>query len=620
MPKLLAVSAIGALVAGWYPISQARLYDALPGEAAPRRPPRARRACSGSRSTRARRARRPGRSRPRLLALPARPAGAARGCAAPVRGAELGSDACAFRSSCSISTAPSSTPAGSSSPRCATRRATVLGREIPDDELMAASAGPGSRRRCARSAATSASRSSCGCTAPTTSRFTTGSSSCRDGRRAAELKREGRRLGLVSAKRRSTVELAFAATEIGHCSTSSSAATRPPTRSPRPTRCCSRSTGSARRPREAAYVGDSPYDIAAAKAAGLLRDRRLLGRHPRARAARRRRRDRRFGRGAPCRPLIRAARAAELREQLTRWGHEYHVARRAERRGRRLRPRTSTSWSRSRRRTRRARHAGFADPARRRAALGPGSRRSQHLEPMGSLEKVTTEEGLDEVGRRRPQAARLRRAGRLRDRAEDRRPRGQPHLRGRRCSCAGATRGDGIQGEDVTVNLRTIPTIPLRMLGETRRRCSRCAARSTCRISRLPGAERAPRRDGAEARAEPAQRGRRLAAPEGLVDHRLAPARDLGLRDRPPRGLELRAHSETLAWLREHGFRTNPLRQRLETIEEVAEACRRGRRAGPSSTTRSTGSSSRSTPSPSRRRSGCCTRGRAGRARSSGRR
>jgi FSR family fosmidomycin resistance protein-like MFS transporter len=31
VPKLVAVSAIGALVAGWYPISQARLYDALPG-------------------------------------------------------------------------------------------------------------------------------------------------------------------------------------------------------------------------------------------------------------------------------------------------------------------------------------------------------------------------------------------------------------------------------------------------------------------------------------------------------------------------------------------------------------------------------------------------------------
>ena len=46
----------------------------------------------------------------------------------------------------------------------------------------------------------------------------------------------------------------------------------------------------------------------------------------------------------------------------------------------------------------------------------------------------------------------------------------------------GATRGDGEEGEDVTVNLRTIPTIPLRMRGEQpARSSSRCAARSTCR-------------------------------------------------------------------------------------------------------------------------------------------
>ena len=51
----------------------------------------------------------------------------------------------------------------------------------------------------------------------------------------------------------------------------------------------------------------------------------------------------------------------------------------------------------------------------------------------------------------------------------------------------GATRGDGIEGEDVTVNLRTIRSVPLRMHGRRRRRrCSRCAARSTCR-SRASG-------------------------------------------------------------------------------------------------------------------------------------
>jgi DNA ligase (NAD+) len=38
-------------------------------------------------------------------------------------------------------------------------------------------------------------------------------------------------------------------------------------------------------------------------------------------------------------------------------------------------------------------------------------------------------------------------------------------------------------------------------------------------------------------------------------------------------GLELASHSETLAWLSEHGFRTNPFAERLESIEDVARAC-----------------------------------------------
>ena len=38
-------------------------------------------------------------------------------------------------------------------------------------------------------------------------------------------------------------------------------------------------------------------------------------------------------------------------------------------------------------------------------------------------------------------------------------------------------------------------------------------------------------------------------------------------------GLELASQTEMLAWLREHGFRTNPHTERLETIAEVAAAC-----------------------------------------------
>src|SRR5204863_4098601 len=38
-------------------------------------------------------------------------------------------------------------------------------------------------------------------------------------------------------------------------------------------------------------------------------------------------------------------------------------------------------------------------------------------------------------------------------------------------------------------------------------------------------------------------------------------------------GLDFAAQSASLAWLREHGFRTNPYAERLESIEEVARAC-----------------------------------------------
>src|SRR3954470_8623062 len=89
----------------------------------------------------------------------------------------------------------------------------------------------------------------------------------------------------------------------------------------------------------------------------------------------------------------------------------------------------------------------------------------QHLTPMGSVEKVTDDESLfkwaDDVHKRldsdEPVAYVI-----------------EPKIDGLAVSLTyengllvrGATRGDGIQGEDVTVNLRTIPSIPLRMRGD----------------------------------------------------------------------------------------------------------------------------------------------------------
>src|SRR5690349_23121127 len=84
----------------------------------------------------------------------------------------------------------------------------------------------------------------------------------------------------------------------------------------------------------------------------------------------------------------------------------------------------------------------------------------QHLTPMGSLEKVTDDESL------------LKWAEDVRKRLDSDEPVAyviEPKIDGLAVNLTyedglltrGATRGDGIQGEDVTVNLRTIRAIPL---------------------------------------------------------------------------------------------------------------------------------------------------------------
>ena len=85
-----------------------------------------------------------------------------------------------------------------------------------------------------------------------------------------ELRAAGRRLAIVTAKRRKTVDLAFAVLPLERyfdaVVTSESTARRKP--HPDPVLAALELLGS--RPEEAAFVGDSPYDVGAAKAAGVF--------------------------------------------------------------------------------------------------------------------------------------------------------------------------------------------------------------------------------------------------------------------------------------------------------------------------------------------------------------
>jgi pyrophosphatase PpaX len=85
-----------------------------------------------------------------------------------------------------------------------------------------------------------------------------------------ELKDEGRRLGVVTAKRRSTVELAFAVLPLRDYFDVVLAAEDATRHKPDPEPLLLALDRLGARPAEAAYVGDSPFDVAAAKAAGLF--------------------------------------------------------------------------------------------------------------------------------------------------------------------------------------------------------------------------------------------------------------------------------------------------------------------------------------------------------------
>ncbi len=83
------------------------------------------------------------------------------------------------------------------------------------------------------------------------------------------LKRQGRRLGIVTAKRRATVELAFGHLPLEHFFDVVIGSDDTERHKPDPEPIMHALHLLDVRPEEAAYVGDSPFDVRAAKAAGV---------------------------------------------------------------------------------------------------------------------------------------------------------------------------------------------------------------------------------------------------------------------------------------------------------------------------------------------------------------
>ncbi len=201
-----------------------------------------------------------------------------------------------------------------------------------------------------------------------------------------------------------------------------------------------------------------------------------------------------------------------------------------------------------------------------------GFRKVEHLSPMGSLEKVTTAEALEKW------------ADDLRKRLGTDEPIAyvvEPKIDGSAVSLVyergayvrGETRGDGLRGEDVTGNLRTLESVPLRVLddeppdvlevrGEVYFPLSGFARFNDAQVA--AGKKPAPNPRNAAA-GSLRQLNPAITAERPLAIY----VYGVGVHG----GAAPESQWETLSWLRERGFRTNPHAERAETIEGVAEAC-----------------------------------------------
>jgi pyrophosphatase PpaX len=145
----------------------------------------------------------------------------------------------------------------------------VLGTEVPDEQLMAAVGGPGLEAQMHALAPdrvdelVSVYRAH---NEPLHDELV-----CCDGMEDVliRLQEEGRRLGIVTAKRRQTVELAFARLPIEHLFETVVGGDETERHKPDPAPLLLALDRLDARPDEAVYIGDAPFDVKAARAAGV---------------------------------------------------------------------------------------------------------------------------------------------------------------------------------------------------------------------------------------------------------------------------------------------------------------------------------------------------------------
>jgi DNA ligase (NAD+) len=138
----------------------------------------------------------------------------------------------------------------------------------------------------------------------------------------------------------------------------------------------------------------------------------------------------------------------------------------------------------------------------------------------------------------------------------------------------GATRGNGEVGEDVTHNLRTMPTIPLRFEGDDVPELIEVRGEVYMSLADFAALNERRAEQGLSTFMNPRNSA---AGTIRQLDPKLTRERPLsmwcygvGVTD----GISFTSHWDSLEWLRAHGFRVNGDVTRLTTEDEVIEQCR----------------------------------------------